>query len=159
MPTKTKKKSASAKRPAIQVVAIRTKKKSASAKRPAIQVVAIRGLHGVRVVNVQGESKLELRYILSMAREAFGRLVNVSVRTIADVESKKKKVDKLQRNYVEVKRLCDSLSEVVDPDSLGEWFHSPNEAFGGLKPIEVIERGEIDRLWKMFYRLRSGMPG
>ena len=137
----------------------KTKKKSASAKRPAIRVAAIRGLHGVRIVTVKGVSKLELRYMLGMAREPFGRLVNVSVRTIADVESNKKKVDKLQRNYVEVKRLCDSLSEVIDPNSLGDWFHAPNEAFGELKPIEVIERGKIDRLWEMFYRLRSGMPG
>ena len=137
----------------------KTKKKPASGRSSAIRVEPIRGLHGVRVVTVQGESKLELRYMLGMAREAFGRLVNVSVRTIAEVESTRKKVDKLQRNYVEVKRLCDSLCEVVDPDFLGEWFDAPNEALGGLKPIEVIERGEIDRLWEMFYRLRSGMPG
>jgi hypothetical protein len=30
--------------------------------------------------------------------------------------------------------------------------------FAGLKPLEVLERGEIDRLWEMYYRLRSGMP-
>jgi DNA-binding XRE family transcriptional regulator len=137
----------------------KTKKSTASRKKTAIQVAQIRGLHGVRVITVQGESKLELRYKLGMPREAFGRLVNVSVRTIAAIESTKKKVDKLQRNYVEVDRLCDSLSEVVDPSSLGEWFHVPNDAFSELKPIEVIERGEIDRLWEMYYRLRSGMPG
>ena len=140
-------------------MATKSKKKIASRNTSVIRAVAIRGLHGVRVVTVKGESKLELRYMLGMAREAFGRLVNVSVRTIADVESNKKKVEKLQRNYVEVKRLCDALSEVVDPECLGEWFHTPNDAFGELKPIEVIERGEIDRLWEMFYRLRSGMPG
>jgi len=94
-----------------------------------------------------------------MAREPFGRLVNVSVRTIAAVESNQKKVAKLQRNYVEVDRLCGALDEVVDPASLGDSFDTPNDAFGGLKPVEVIERGEIDRLWEMFYRLRSGMPG
>ena len=77
----------------------------------------------------------------------------------ANSESTMKNLDKLQRNYVEVKRLCDALSEVVVPESLGEWFDAPNDAFGGLKPIEVIERGEIDRLWEMHYRLRSGMPG
>lgn len=64
-----------------------------------------------------------------------------------------------QASDVEVKRLCDALGEVVDPAALGGWFRAPNEAFNGLKPIEVIERGEIDRLWEMFYRLRSGMPG
>lgn len=135
------------------------KNKPAANKKPTIQFADIRGLHGVRVVTVSGESKLELRYTLGMAREAFGRLVNVSVRAIADIESTKKKVDKLQRNYVEVKRLCDTLSEVVDPSALNEWFHAPNQGFGGSKPIEVIERGEIDRLWEMVYRLRSGMPG
>jgi DNA-binding transcriptional regulator YiaG len=119
----------------------------------------IPGLHGVRVVTIDGETKLELRHKLRMAREIFGRLVNVSVRTIAQVESNRKKVDKLQRNYVEVDRLCDSLSEVVQPEALGEWFNMPNEAFSGLKPVEVIERGEIDRLWEMYYRLRSGVPG
>lgn len=134
-------------------------KQTAVKKKPGMQFAEIRGLHGVRVVTVSGESKLELRYKLGMPREAFGRLVNVSTRAIADVEATKKKVDKLQRNYVEVQRLCDTLSEVVEPSSLSEWFQTPNSAFGGSKPLEVIERGEIDRLWEMVYRLRSGMPG
>ena len=82
-----------------------------------------------------------------------------SVRTIATVESDRKKADRLQRDYLEVTRLCDALGEVVEPSVLGEWFLAPNKRFGGSKPIEIIERGEIDRLWEMVYRLRSGMPG
>ncbi len=135
------------------------KHKSAAHKKSALELTEIPGLYGVRVVTVSGDSKLELRHKLGMPREAFGRLVNVSTRAIADVESTKKKVDKLQRNYVEVQRLCDTLSEVVETSSLNEWFQAPNSAFGGLKPLEVIERGEIDRLWEMVYRLRAGMPG
>ena len=130
-----------------------------TSRKSKARFVVIKGLHGVRVIKVGGESKLELRHKLGMPRESFGRLVNVSVRAIATVESKMEKVEKLQRNYVEVKRLCDALSEVVDPATLGDWFDTPNDAFGGLKPIEVIERGEIDKLWEMFYRLRSGIPG
>jgi len=140
-------------------VQTKSKRKAATNKKSCVRATSIRGLHGVRGVDISGETKLELRYKLRMPREAFGRLVNVSVRTIADVESKQKKVGKLQRNYVEVERLCDSLSEVVDSACLGDWFDTPNDAFGSLKPVEVIERGEIDRLWEMFYRLRSGMPG
>ena len=135
------------------------KTKSKTTKKPATQTIPIPGLKGVRIVRIQGEPKLELRNSLGMARDVFGRLVNVSVRAIADVELKQKKVDKLQRNYVEVHRLCDALNEVVDPTCLGDWFKNPNDALDGFKPIEVIERGEIDRLWEMFYRLRSGMPG
>jgi hypothetical protein len=55
--------------------------------------------------------------------------------------------------------LLEALDDVVSVDSLGEWFESPNDAFDGLKPLEVIERGEIDRLWNMVFELRSGMPG
>jgi hypothetical protein len=124
----------------------------------SVRATPIRGLDGVQIVTINGETKLELRSQLHMPRELFGRLVNVSVRTIADVEANQKKVEKLRRNYVEVKRLCDSLDEVIHSEGLGEWFDHPNPAFGGLKPVEVIERGEIDRLWEMFYRLRSGVP-
>ena len=55
-------------------------------------------------------------------------------------------------------RLQDALSGVMHADYVGEWLTTPNDAFGGLKPIEVIERGEVDRLWRMIYQLESGMP-
>jgi len=135
------------------------KRKTTVEKKSRVRATPIRRWRGLRVVNVGGEAKLELRNRLRMPRKTFGRLVNVSVRTIANVESKQTKAEKLQRNYVEVERLCDSLGEVVDPACLGDWLDTPNDAFGGLKPLEVIERGEIGRLWEMCYRLRSGMPG
>lgn len=34
----------------------------------------------------------------------------------------------------------------------------PNDAFDRLKPVEVIERGEIDPVWSMIYLPRSGVP-
>jgi len=39
---------------------------------------------------------------------------------------------------------------------LGKWLETPNSAFGGLRPLEVIERGESDTIWQMIYFLRSG---
>jgi DNA-binding XRE family transcriptional regulator len=136
-------------------------KTSAGSKRAksAITVVPVRGLRGKGLIQLGKESRLELRDRLQMPRVVFGRVVNVSERTIAKVEAKAEQVEKLRRPYNEVYRLCEALSEVVDPDSLGGWFQTPNNAFDGLKPIEVIERGEIDRLWEMVYRLGSGIPG
>ena len=58
----------------------------------------------------------------------------------------------------ELARLADALSEVIKEDSVGKWLQTPNEAFDGLKPLEVIERGEPDRIWSMIYFLRSGVP-
>ena len=45
---------------------------------------------------------------------------------------------------------------MVRKDAISKWLETPNEAFGQLKPIEVMERGEMDRLWRMLYFLGSG---
>jgi hypothetical protein len=38
------------------------------------------------------------------------------------------------------------------------WLEEPNPAFGGLKPLEAVERGEVDRLFETIYRVGSGEP-
>jgi Protein of unknown function (DUF2384) len=45
----------------------------------------------------------------------------------------------------------------MKPEFIAEWLSTPNEEFDGLKPLEVIERGEMDRLWDMIFYLESGI--
>jgi len=54
--------------------------------------------------------------------------------------------------------LLNALSKVLPLPSLGTWLQTPNDAFDGLKPMELIDRGQSDRLWEMIYNLRSGNP-
>ena len=54
-------------------------------------------------------------------------------------------------------QLFTALEEVVESSAINAWLTTPNEAFDGLKPLDVIERGEIDRIWQMIYQLRSGV--
>jgi Protein of unknown function (DUF2384) len=61
------------------------------------------------------------------------------------------------RRIKELDRLRKRLVEVVAADAIPAWLYTPNEAFGGLKPLEIIERGEIDRLWQMIFYLESGV--
>ena len=61
------------------------------------------------------------------------------------------------RDGRETERFRERLAEVVKPEAIPEWLETPNPAFDGLKPREVIERGEIDRLWSMIFYLESGM--
>ena len=143
-------------------MAAKTKKlsKQSPARRKAnTQVIVIPGMAGVQLIRKSKDTVLELRDRLGVTQEFFAQLVDVSVRTIAEVEANPKPVKKLFRNYAEVKRLCDALGEIVEPNEIPNWLKTPNDALDGFKPIEVIERGEIDRLWEMLFRLRSGMPG
>ena len=56
-------------------------------------------------------------------------------------------------------QLVEAIGDVIDKATVQDWLQEPNDAFDGLKPIELIERDEIDRLWSMVFELRSGMPG
>lgn len=58
----------------------------------------------------------------------------------------------------ELCRLQEGLARVMKPAFIPQWLHTPNEAFEGLKPLEVIERGQINRIWRMLFYLESGVP-
>ncbi len=60
---------------------------------------------------------------------------------------------------VMARNLLAALSDVIEAGVIDRWMLEPNEAFDGLKPIEVIERGEVDRIWNMIHLLESGQPG
>jgi Protein of unknown function (DUF2384) len=64
-----------------------------------------------------------------------------------------------RQRIAELDRLQAELTKVIKADALARWMDTPNESFGGLKPLEVVERGETDRLWRMCYQLASGEPG
>ncbi len=58
----------------------------------------------------------------------------------------------------EMRRLTQALSRIVKVEFISEWLLLPNEAFDDLTPMEIIYRGEIDRIWQMIFELESGMP-
>lgn len=100
----------------------------------------------------------QLRTNLMLTQPEFARLLPVSVRSLATIESGTPPTEPVARRLIELERLTNALSGVIKKESLGKWLKLPNQAFGGMKPVEVIERGESDRLWEMIYFLRSGVP-
>jgi DNA-binding transcriptional regulator YiaG len=101
---------------------------------------------------------LALRNRLQLNQTVFAQLIPLSVRSLATLEKGTPPTEVVARKLNELKRLVNALSEVIKKDSLGTWLQTPNEAFGGLKPLEVIDRGESDRIWSMIHFLRSGEP-
>jgi len=41
---------------------------------------------------------------------------------------------------------------------IGEWLKAANPVFDNSTPLQVIERGEADRIWQMISRLQAGEP-
>ena len=110
------------------------------------------------VTSARGSTMLELRARLQLNRDVFARMLPVSTRSLATIESGEKPSEAVCRSITELRRIVDALGEVITPETVGQWMTTPNDAFGGLKPLEVIERGEVDRIWQMIFLLRSGVP-
>ena len=84
------------------------------------------------------------------------RLTGFSLRALAEWASGKLPSQPAKRRLHEVRRLLDMLAQIVKPESIPGWLHAPNKTFDGLTPLQVIELGEIDRLWAMVHDLGSG---
>ncbi len=100
----------------------------------------------------------QLRERFGVSRKIFSRVVGFSERAIADWESEKPLSEACLQRMREMARLQEALAGVMKEDFIGVWLNAPNDAFDRLKPIEIIERGEVDRIWRMIYQLESGMP-
>src|SRR5437773_4983728 len=100
----------------------------------------------------------ELRDALGLSRPAFARLMGCSERALANWEAGSPIQDIYKSRLNELTKLYDELAEVVEPESIGDWLVTPNEEFDGLKPMELIERGEMFRIWRMVFLLKSGTP-
>ena len=144
----------------------KTAARKTARKQPASRVKDSRKKYRAAVVGqidtlpiVEDESgrALKLRARLDMNRETFARLIPMSTRNLANIESGKPPSATILRRLKELRRVVDALSEVIQKDAISPWLEQPNEAFDGLKPIEVIERGEVDRIWQMIFYLRSGV--
>lgn len=87
------------------------------------------------------------------------RLTGFSPRSVAKWSEGVLPSPKQEKALVEMDRLLDGLARVMPPAQVGHWLKSPNPAFDGSTPLQVVERGELDRIWRMLYDLESGQPG
>ena len=101
----------------------------------------------------------DVRKAFGVTMETFARLSGYSVRSIAGWEAGNPLRGPAKMKMQELGRLADALRQVIKSDAIPDWLDTPNDAFDDLKPLEVIERGEIDRLWRMIFNLESGIPG
>jgi DNA-binding transcriptional regulator YiaG len=115
-----------------------------------LQALSQRGLVGISVRD------LTHRYGLSY--DTLTRMTAFSLRAVSNWSQGSKPSSSTARRLTELKRLFAALERFVSPEAIGPWLKEPNPAFDGSTPLQVIERGETDRIWRMVYELESGEP-
>jgi DNA-binding transcriptional regulator YiaG len=94
-----------------------------------------------------------------VTQDSFTRLTGFSTRAVAHWASGRTPGGSAQMRLAELTRLFDALSDMVDAKAIGAWLKRPNPAFDGSTPLQVIERGETDRIWRMIWELQTGNTG
>lgn len=54
-------------------------------------------------------------------------------------------------------QLREALAKIIPSDRVDDWFWTPNPAFENQTPLRVIERGGMDRLWRMIFQIEAGV--
>lgn len=91
-------------------------------------------------------------------QDMFTRLTGFSPRAVAHWAQGRKPSASTERRLAELGRLFEELEKFVASENIGPWLKEPNPAFDGSTPLQVVERGEADRIWRMLYELESGEP-
>lgn len=94
-----------------------------------------------------------------LRQETVSRMTGFSLRAVAGWANGKPPSQPVKRAFAEMDRLLDALGRLMKPKEVGHWLKEPNPAFDGSTPVQVIERGQSDRLWRMLYFIESGEPG
>lgn len=145
---------------------MKLKKKSGTGKSVAARSLKSSGVNGTTHISTSKLSasteiadvrKLSRAYNLS--NEALSRVTGASPRTVsywnAGTPPQRSSAQKIR----EVTRLFDALAGLIKAKAIGGWLQQPNKQFDGSTPLQVIERGETDRLWQMIWQLREGHSG
>jgi DNA-binding transcriptional regulator YiaG len=134
----------------------------ATTRRPNAKVSTVKepaAIYGNALPSVAPPALQEIADKFGLRQETLSRLTGFSLRAVAGWASGKKPSAPVQRALTEMDRLLDSLSRLMEPKQVGRWLKEPNSAFDGSTPVQVIERGQIDRIWRMLYFVESGEPG
>ncbi|MDA0347993.1 MAG: DUF2384 domain-containing protein [Verrucomicrobia bacterium] len=110
-------------------------------------------------LGIPGTSSFDVKQFCrryKVVRPDLTRLTGYSLRAVDKWAAGDKPSAAAQKQLKELVRLFDALADQMETNYVGEWLKAPNEAFEGSTPLQVIERGESDRLWRMIHEIRMG---
>jgi DNA-binding transcriptional regulator YiaG len=145
------------KEPAIEV--LHRAKASVAAKAFKAGAVKESRLAAKLVADVEAAAPSDVKALCEkyrLTRNELGRLTGFSLRAMAEWSAGKLPSEPARRRLHEVRRLLDALADVVRIEVIHQWLSQRNPAFENMTPLQIIEVGEIDRLWQIVFELSSG---
>lgn len=98
-----------------------------------------------------------VRIDLGASRKLFARMIGVREGMVARWEAGGAIDADSLRRAEQLRRLGELLGEGMRPEAIAQWLEAPSAGLGG-SPIDALERGEFERLWRAAQLIGSGMP-
>jgi transcriptional regulator with XRE-family HTH domain len=95
----------------------------------------------------------QLRVKLGLTQPELARMTGYSTRSIAGWEKGRVISASAIQKFRETEKLQQALSEMMPSEKVIQWLRQPNLAFEGQTPIQVIERGDVHRIWEVIYQI------
>ena len=90
----------------------------------------------------------DLREVFRLSRERLARLIGVSAKTVERWEAKPTRParDEIRARMAQLHQIADLGAAVYTREGLADFLDAPLAEWGGLTALQLIERGEADRV-------------
>lgn len=90
----------------------------------------------------------DLREAFRLSRERLARLIGVTAKTVERWEAKPTRParDETRLRMAQLRQIAELGATVYTRERLGDFLEAPLAEFGGLTALQLIERGEADRV-------------
>ena len=100
----------------------------------------------------------KLREELQLSHEVLARLIACSQEQIEEWETGKPLPTETRQRIKDILGIKSELEKLMQRDFIAEWLEKPNESLDGQTPLEILERGEFDRIRDWIHDTVFGGP-
>ena len=102
----------------------------------------------------------QVRLDLGISRDRMGRLLEVTSKTVARIEDEERLPAQpaVATRLAKLKELTDVGLLVYSPEGFARFMATPFPVFGGFTALQLIERGEIERVFAELAATYEGVP-
>ncbi len=107
-------------------------------------------LHAQTIEQITGD--------FSISIETLARFLNTTTRTVMRWKKEEVKPSIPHRESLEKIAYIDrKLRQVLKPKAIERWLHAYNDSLGGKRPLDLLARGQYDKLLSAISQLEEGV--